>query len=30
LICAAARAIELPLLTRDAEIRAAGVVEVLW
>ena len=30
LICAAARALELPLLTRDADIRAAGVVRVIW
>jgi PIN domain nuclease of toxin-antitoxin system len=30
LICAAARALDLPLLTRDADIRAAGVVRVLW
>ena len=30
LICAAARALDLPLLTRDADIRAAGVVTVIW
>jgi len=30
LICAAARALELPLLTRDADIRAAGIVRVIW
>ena len=30
LICAAARALELPLVTRDADIRAAGVVRVIW
>jgi PIN domain nuclease of toxin-antitoxin system len=30
LICAAARALELPLLTRDADIRAARVVRVIW
>jgi PIN domain nuclease of toxin-antitoxin system len=30
LICATARALELPLLTRDADIRAAGVVRVIW
>jgi PIN domain nuclease of toxin-antitoxin system len=30
LICAAARALGLPLLTRDADIRAAGVVRVIW
>jgi PIN domain nuclease of toxin-antitoxin system len=30
LICAAARSLDLPLLTRDAEIRGAGVVSVLW
>jgi len=30
LICAAARALDLPLLTRDADIRGAGVVRVIW
>jgi PIN domain nuclease of toxin-antitoxin system len=30
LICAAARALELPLLTRDADIRGSGLVRVLW
>jgi PIN domain nuclease of toxin-antitoxin system len=30
LICAATRALELPLLTRDADIRAARVVPVVW
>ena len=30
LICAAARALELPLLTRDADIRASGAVRVIW
>ena len=30
LICAAARALDLPLLTRDADIRTAGVVRVIW
>lgn len=30
LICAAARSLALPLLTRDADIRAAGVVRVIW
>jgi PIN domain nuclease of toxin-antitoxin system len=30
LICAATRALDLPLLTRDADIRAAGVVQVIW
>ena len=30
LIVAAARALDLPLLTRDATIREAGVVRVLW
>lgn len=30
LICAAARDLELPLLTRDTAIRASGVVQVLW
>ena len=30
LICAAAQTLDLPLLTRDADIRAAGVVRVIW
>jgi PIN domain nuclease of toxin-antitoxin system len=30
LICAAARTLELPLITRDAEIRGSGVVQVIW
>lgn len=30
LICAAARNLELPLITRDADIRASGVVRVIW
>ena len=30
LIVAAAQAVELPLLTRDEEIRASGAVAVLW
>ena len=30
LICAAARTVDLPLITRDGEIRASGVVKVLW
>lgn len=30
LICAAARTLDLPLLTRDAAIRAADVVRVIW
>ena len=30
LVCAAARSLDLPLLTRDAEIRGSGVVKVLW
>ena len=30
LICAAARAMDLPLITRDADIRASGAVKVLW
>ena len=30
LICAAARTLELPLLTRDADIRASGSVRVVW
>lgn len=30
LICAAARSLDVPLLTRDADIRGAGVVRVIW
>ena len=30
LICAAARAVGLPLITRDAEIRASGAVKTIW
>jgi PIN domain nuclease of toxin-antitoxin system len=30
LICAAARELSLPLITRDMPIRASGVVAVLW
>ncbi len=30
LICAAARTVDLPLITRDADIRASGTVKVLW
>lgn len=30
LICAASRTMDLPLITRDAEIRASGVVKVIW
>lgn len=30
LICASARTVGLPLLTRDGEIRGAGVVSVIW
>ena len=30
LICAAARDLELPLLTRDVEIARSGVVRVVW
>lgn len=30
LICAAAQALELPLITRDAQIRGSGTVKVLW
>jgi PIN domain nuclease of toxin-antitoxin system len=30
LICAAAQELDLPLVTRDEEIRAAGVVRVIW
>ncbi len=30
LICAAARSLQLPLLSRDEEILASGLVKVLW
>ena len=30
LICAAARTIDLPLITRDTEIRGSGAVTVIW
>lgn len=30
LICAAARDLNLPLMTRDAAIRGAGVVTIVW
>ena len=30
LICAAARSLELPLITRDAAIRGSGAVKVVW
>jgi PIN domain nuclease of toxin-antitoxin system len=30
LVCAAARDLSLPLITRDADIRASGTVRVLW
>jgi len=30
LICAAARVMDLPLITRDADIRGSGVVRVIW
>ena len=30
LICAAARTLGLPLITRDADIRASGSVRVIW
>jgi PIN domain nuclease of toxin-antitoxin system len=30
LICAAARTVNLPVITRDAEIRASGTVSVIW
>ena len=30
LICAAAQSIELPLITRDVEIRGSGTVKVIW
>lgn len=30
LICAAARSVDLPLITRDADIRSSGAVKVIW
>lgn len=30
LICAAARSLDLPLITRDAVIRGSGAVKVVW
>ncbi len=30
LICAAAQDLELPLITRDGDIRSSGVVRVIW
>src|SRR6185503_14188276 len=30
LICAAAQIIDLPLITRDAQIRGSGTVKVIW
>lgn len=30
LICAAARDLELPLISRDGEIRASGLVKIIW
>ena len=30
LICAAARELELPLVTRDGEIRSSGLLRVIW
>jgi PIN domain nuclease of toxin-antitoxin system len=30
LICAAARTLNLPLLTRDTDIRSSGTVRVIW
>ena len=30
LVCAAATVLGLPLVTRDAQIRASGVVKVIW
>jgi PIN domain nuclease of toxin-antitoxin system len=30
LICAAARTLDLPLLTRDGDIRKSGAVKVIW
>ena len=30
LICATARTVDLPVITRDADIRGSGVVKVIW
>jgi PIN domain nuclease of toxin-antitoxin system len=30
LICAAARTMDLPLITRDADIRGSGAVTIIW
>ena len=30
LVCAAARSLDLPLITRDAVIRGSGAVKVVW
>jgi PIN domain nuclease of toxin-antitoxin system len=30
LVCAAARDLELPLVTRDADIRSSGLLRVIW
>jgi PIN domain nuclease of toxin-antitoxin system len=30
LICATARTVDLPLITRDTDIRGSGVVKVIW
>ena len=30
IICATARSVDLPLITRDADIRGSGVVKVIW
>jgi PIN domain nuclease of toxin-antitoxin system len=30
LICAAARTVDLPLITRDGDIRGSGAVKVIW
>ena len=30
LICASARSVDLPLITRDSQIRASGAVRVIW
>lgn len=30
LICAAARSVDLPLITRDGDIRGSGAVKILW
>ena len=30
LVCAAARSLDLPLVTRDADIQASGLVTVVW